>query len=129
VKKLVFFFVLLRKTQKNTRSFTTFRVEINVLNIIKGRSSLFSEDFKRSDHETYNYEDNPLYGDATFVRKMSVQMIDISLHQCLYNSNLSSNCTKGLTYFEKKCFSLLGKRVSSGPNPLLKDSRKDFELI
>jgi hypothetical protein len=24
---------------------------------------------------------------------------------------------------------LLGKRVSSGPNPLLKDSRKDFELI
>ena len=54
MKKLVFFFVLLRKTQKNTRSFTTFRVEMNVLNIIKGRSSLFSEDFKRSDHETYN---------------------------------------------------------------------------
>ena len=44
-----------RKTQKNTRSFTTFHVEINVLNIIKGRSSLFSEDFKRSDHETYKY--------------------------------------------------------------------------
>jgi hypothetical protein len=51
----VFFFVLLCKTQKNTHSFTTFCIEINVLNIIKGRSSLFSEDFKRSDHETYNY--------------------------------------------------------------------------
>jgi hypothetical protein len=34
---------LLRKTQKNTRSFTTFCVEINVLNIIKGRSSLFQK--------------------------------------------------------------------------------------
>jgi hypothetical protein len=70
VKKLVFFFVLLRKTKKNTRSFTTFRVEINVLNIIKGRSSLFSEDFKRSDHETYNYSLQKTSLDCTTIKNV-----------------------------------------------------------